>query len=274
MLGALLTLAGLAVLGLVSLGIWAEVRRRTVGAVLRGWGWHPGDLTRALGRAAQRHPNPSLAWFETLFWLALLIPLLDHVLDPDNGTAAWWAWALTIGPHEIGHVVCIPFGRFLMVAGGSFWQVGLWVGLGAYGLWVRRHVNVGLLSFMVAGHSFINMSVYIRDAQERDLPLLFGLGEDAHDWYNLLRWLGLLPYDDLIADMALTFGALLALVMIGYAVVGVWLLPRRRDAPRLRGGFFSTLGARIHNATQDDIEYDEDTSWLDDAFPLDMDERR
>ncbi|MFP4324180.1 MAG: hypothetical protein ACLFTK_17125 [Anaerolineales bacterium] len=259
MAGGLLTVAGLVVFALVGLGIWAEVRRKTVGAVLRGAGLHPGDAAQGLSYAARHHPNPGLAVFESLFWLALCVPLLDHLLDPDNGTAAWWVWALTIGPHEIGHVICIPFGRFLMVAGGSFWQVAIWVIVGAAALWGQRRINIGLLGFMLAGHSFINMSVYIRDAQERDLPLLFGLGEDAHDWYNLLRWLGILEYDDLVADVALTFGGLLAGAVILCALVSVWILPRRRATPRYEGEFFSALGGGVRRAAlaaeQGDITY-------------------
>jgi hypothetical protein len=207
MLGALLTLSLLAVAGLVGLGIWAEVRRQSIPDLLKAWN---------APRAANRPPSTWLTW---ALWLTLVIPLLDHLSHPRSGLTAQIIWALTIIPHEAGHLICNPFGLLLMFLGGSIWQVLLWALLGAFYTWVRRKPAQALLSWMIAGHSCINVAVYMRDAQERNLPLLFALGPENHDWWNILSRLGLLRYDNLLADMTSTLGAIIVLACIAW---GLW----------------------------------------------------
>lgn len=171
----------------------------------------------------QNHPNPVRAWSQSGVWLLMLLPLVNHLSDPQHSLVGQLVWALTIGPHEIGHFVCAPFGWFLMVAGGSIWQVLVfWLPV-AYGVW-KRQIHGALLFWMMSGHSLINLSVYIRDAQERDLPLIFGLSDDYHDWWNILRTLGLLPADDVIADGAIALGVLIVASAIGCGIWWAWLV--------------------------------------------------
>ncbi len=93
--------------------------------------------------AAQQHPVKLLAYAETAVWLFVLRSLVDHVFS-NRGTTATMIWYLTIGPHELGHLICLPFGQILYIAGGSIWQVLLWVLLGVYTLLVRRQISVTL----------------------------------------------------------------------------------------------------------------------------------
>jgi hypothetical protein len=216
--------------GLIALILAAVV------VLLMGLAWIfslPETRALSIGEVGQRckaawrmkfkgHPARWLAVTESIFFLLLLIPLVDHALNPNTGFTAWWVWALTIGPHEIGHLICIPFGRFISVAGGSFWQIAFWFLLGGYSILVRRQVLGGLLMWQVVGHSFINLSVYIRDAQERELDLIFGLDADSHDWWNLLRWMGLLHYDDFLSDISFFVGILIALGVMVLALLFVW----------------------------------------------------
>jgi len=221
----LLVCAVVLMLALLGVGIWAEVRRITVNALLMEWGVY--RWAEAWRAAYAGHPWRGLALLESAFWLAFLFPLLDMALDPRFSRTANLVWWLTIGPHEIGHLLCLPFGRFLMVAGGAFWQLAWWGGLAVYSVFLRRHVRLGLLFALLTGFSALNLSVYIRDARERDLPLLFGLGEDSHDWYNLLRWLGLLRYDDFFGDVALMSGVGLVLGVLYALLWWVWCWPTR-----------------------------------------------
>lgn len=242
MIGLLLVTAASVVIGMVGLGLAAEARHQTVNILLRDLRRGLRDVIPAFHYARQFHPNPALAVLESIFWLLMLIPLADHVLNPQHGSIAAWVWYLTIAPHEIGHVICLPFGQFIMVAGGSVWQILFWAGLGGYVLLVRKRIGTALLMGLIVGHSFINLSVYIRDARARELDLLFGMDKSAHDWWNLLRWTGLLSYDSIIADMAVTMGILAAVSCIITALLSVWFLPRTTQ-PRF-SGFFGTALVR------------------------------
>ncbi|MCB9437455.1 MAG: hypothetical protein H6673_10745 [Anaerolineales bacterium] len=167
------------------------------------------------------HPHRNMATIETVLWLLFVVPLIEHMLAPYHGFVARIAWFLTIGPHEVGHIICMPFGAFLYVLGGSIWQLLFWALLAGYERLKGRTIPA-LMMLMVVGHSFINLSVYIRDAQERELPLLFGLGKDHHDWGTLLDWMGLLAYDDFLAGVAVVMGVLVVLSTIGLGIAYTW----------------------------------------------------
>jgi hypothetical protein len=199
---------------------------------------------RRLHAVARRHPAPGFAVVETAFWLLILLALIDHLRAPDTSTTAHLTWYLTIGIHELGHVVCMPFGWLLYVAGGSIWQILFWALLGLYAFLVRRQITSSLLMWAIAGHSFINLARYIGDARARKLPLLFGLGQDSHDWWNLLERYGLLDYDHVLAGLATLIGALLVLGAVTLGILAAWALPRTRIAPaarRFQGGFWAAL---------------------------------
>lgn len=205
------------------------------------------DLTAKLRSAVRAHPVAAWGWAETAFWLLMLPPLLDHLLDPRNSRTAFAAWALTIGPHEIGHVICIPFGQFISIAGGSVWQLLWWFGLGAVVLVLRRQLTAALVMGLVGGHSFINLAQYIGDARAKQLPLLFGLGAEHHDWSNLLGMLGLLEWDTVLATLSTLLGAVCVLACIALGVLTAWFLPRTRlgNAPRYVGNPLRALAAAI-----------------------------
>jgi hypothetical protein len=93
--------------------------------------------------------------------------------------------------HEAGHVVFRPFGEFLMIAGGSLFQVimpALFVG---YFCYQRQFYSAALVLFWV-GESILNVSVYAADSVVMQLPLLGG-SDSLHDWNYLLTRLNLLP---------------------------------------------------------------------------------
>lgn len=211
MLGALLTLLCLAMTLTLGIGLWAEFRAQPLGELLQYW----------ISPYRQNHPSP-MGYVQLILWVLLLLPLIDHLLNPYGSVTSRFIWALTIIPHEAGHLICGPFGVLLMSIGGSFWQVFLWWGIGLFYALIRRKPTLALASWMLAGHSLINVSVYIRDAQERDLPLIFGMSADHHDWWNILSRLGLLRYDNLLADMTSTLGAVVVLGCIGVGMLWSW----------------------------------------------------
>jgi len=230
---------------LLVIGIVAERRQQTVNHVMiTGL----GGFSRARRYAWHHHTDPFIAVFITLVWLMSLIPLVDHVLEPRGSITGAWVWSLIIVPHEAGHVICIPFGWFLTVAGGSIWQLLVFLLPCWYALIIRQQLNLGMVFLAATGHSLINLSVYIRDAQERDLPLIFGLGEDAHDWWNILHSTNLLAYDDLFADIAVISGIGLALVAIMIGILSTWFLDLPNQTFQLEMFPFRRLIASIQTA--------------------------
>ncbi len=192
--------------------------------------------------AVETHPFKAYGIIETLFWLACLIPLLNHLLVPRGGWAANFTWAFVILPHEVGHVICSPFGTLLMFLGGSIWQVLFWLLIAIYGLLARHYFTSALFCWMIVGHSFMDMAVYIRDARSRDLPLLFGMDSSHHDWWNILRRLGLLKYDHAIADFAVLLGVFIALSAIVLGIWTAWVFPRLTlgGRPRFQGNLLKS----------------------------------
>jgi len=182
-------------------------------------------------QAINIHPRPIFGYAETLFWLVLLISILDHLRSANSPTGTI-IWYLTIGPHEMGHVVCIPFGQILYIAGGSFWQVMFWALLGLWVLLARRQLTGALLMWAITGHSFINLARYIGDARARQLPLLFGLGTESHDWWNLLSRFNLLDADSALATLSAATGALIVLTICVIGIVTAWMIPQLSLGPR------------------------------------------
>jgi hypothetical protein len=75
--------------------------------------------------------------------------------------------------HEAGHLFFRPFGEFIMIAGGSLFQVimpSLFVG---YFCYQKQFYSAALVLFWV-GESILNVSVYAADSIALQLPLLGG----------------------------------------------------------------------------------------------------
>jgi hypothetical protein len=242
--GWILLILGAAGVVLIGVGVWIEMGKKdepAVSAVPRADGLGVRRLVREM---IARHPAPALAVIETVFWVLVLITLALHMSSRREGSVAFVIWALTIGPHEAGHVICMPFGWFLNVAGGSIWQVLIFALPALYALAVRRQISGALFFWALAGHSLINLSVYIGDARARQLPLILGMSKDHHDWWNLLRDVGLLDYDRVLAAVVECAGAAIIVGAVGLGIVTAWLLPRTRSGSRYEGRFWAALRDR------------------------------
>ena len=125
--------------------------------------------------------------------------------------------------HEAGHLVFSPFGEFMMIAGGSLFQVimpALFVG---YFWYNGKHYSAALVLFWV-GESILNVSVYAGDSVALQLPLLGGQ-DSMHDWNYLLSNMELLSATGKIAGAI----RLLGTVVIALAAFGSIKLARHRS---------------------------------------------
>jgi hypothetical protein len=123
--------------------------------------------------------------------------------------------------HEAGHLIFSPFGEFMMIAGGSLFQVimpALFVG---YFWYNAKYYSTALVLFWV-GESILNVSVYAGDSVALQLPLLGGQ-DSMHDWNYLPSSLNLLPATAKIAGAI----RLLGTVVIALAAFGSIRFARR-----------------------------------------------
>ncbi len=118
--------------------------------------------------------------------------------------------------HEAGHVIFLPFGRFITVLGGTLnqWLIPAVV-LCAF-LLKTRDTFGATIGLWWLGQSLMDAAPYINDARAGRLILLGGTtGRDQpgyHDWQNILGDLGWLEYDHAIAGMIDDVGVVLMLL--------------------------------------------------------------
>jgi len=127
--------------------------------------------------------------------------------------------------HEAGHVLLIPFGRFVTVAGGSALQLAVPLGFLVACLWRKQPEPFGAaVCLWWLGTAFVDLAPYIGDAQGMKLMAQGGfLAETvpaAHDWRYLLDAVGLLPYAGRLAQVAHLVGSA---CIVGGLSWGAWV---------------------------------------------------
>ncbi len=123
--------------------------------------------------------------------------------------------------HEFGHLLFMPLGNFMMILGGSLFQVLLPLILLCVFVFKQRDTFAGSIMLWWCGQNFIDVSPYIADAQYRLLPLVGGGGEESHDWGNLLTMMDALDSTHSVANCSFAIGTLL---IIGALCWGGWIL--------------------------------------------------
>ncbi len=116
--------------------------------------------------------------------------------------------------HETGHLFFRFFGEFMMIAGGSLFQVifpAIFVG---YFWWHFKPYSASIVLFWI-GQSLLNVFVYANDAVVMQLVLTSGFtGAEGsfHDWNYLLTQTGLIGSTSAIAGMIRLIGTLTILI--------------------------------------------------------------
>ncbi len=139
--------------------------------------------------------------------------------------------------HEAGHILFIPFGRFMTVLGGSLLQVLLPLVLMVsfvFGFGGSRRDNFAAsLMLWWAAMAIIDVAPYIWDAFDPKMMLLggkTGAESDGHDWQNILGDLGLLKRAHLIAGIAHKLGLVVMLAAYTWGAALLYLQLRNRDS--------------------------------------------
>ena len=112
--------------------------------------------------------------------------------------------------HETGHLLFRPFGEFMMVAGGSLFQVIVPAVFVGYFYWHEKYYSAAIVLFWV-GQSILNVFIYAADAVVMQLVLTSGLtcSEGSfHDWNYLLTTTGLIGATKTVAGVIRLCGTL------------------------------------------------------------------
>jgi hypothetical protein len=179
------------------------------GGVGSWWGRQREDA-RAWAAGRRWWPRaPLLAYLAWAGWRQLT--------DPDYGSVFS---GITLGIHELGHVLFGPLGAWLGVAGGSITQLAA-PAAAAWLLYRQRDYFGAAVGGAWLSMSLSSMAVYVADARAEALPLVsLGGGDVVHDWNYLLGSVHLLAYDARIAGLV----RLLAFAVLAMSVwLGAWL---------------------------------------------------
>lgn len=122
--------------------------------------------------------------------------------------------------HEAGHIIFRPFGEFLMIAGGSLFQVIVPSVFAGYFFLKKSYYSSALVLFWV-GESLLNVSVYAADSVAMQLPLLGG-NDSIHDWNYMLDHLNLLGETERIGFLIRSAGVLIIISASVWAVLAAW----------------------------------------------------
>ena len=133
--------------------------------------------------------------------------------------------------HEAGHVLFRPFGEFMMILGGSLFQLALPFGIGIAFI-VKNRDNFGAaIGLWWAGVSLVDLSPYIYDAINPLLTLIGGkTGADGpHDWIYLLTTLGQLSNAHRLGAFAHACGGLILLLALIWGATILWRQHKQLD---------------------------------------------
>lgn len=157
-----------------------------------------------------------------IFAAVLSIYFFSIAYSPLNGS---FLDLVDLPIHETGHLLFRLFGEFMMIAGGSIFQIIVPAIFVAYFVWYEKPYSAAIVLFWV-GQSILNVFVYANDAVVMQLVLLGGLtGSEGsfHDWNFLLRETGLINSTGMVAGIIRIAGTLTicaaAIFSIKYSVI-------------------------------------------------------
>jgi hypothetical protein len=124
--------------------------------------------------------------------------------------------------HEAGHVLFAVFGnRTLTILGGSLNQLLIPLIVLITFIYKRDTSGTGFALFWFFGN-FLDVGIYMADSRYLKLPLIGGLGMEAHDWRNLFNHFDLWSVDQLLSHITFYSG------WLGIIITAAWLFKKWR----------------------------------------------
>ncbi len=138
----------------------------------------------------------SLSLIKGFFLILLFIYSLQFfTLDVNEQVMSSFIHGPNLIFHEAGHVIFMPFGNFMTILWGSLGQCLMPLIVTLVFIFQERALYSAAFWLWWLGQNLTDVALYISDGGARALPLIGGMGEEAHDWGNLLTMMDLLPYD-------------------------------------------------------------------------------
>ncbi len=169
-------------------------------------------------------PGINIFYFagRVVVFLIIFVWGLKFILTPmgSNYAGRSFLHLVNLPFHEAGHIIFSIFGRFISVLGGSIMQLIIPLICLVVFLIKTQDTFAASVTLWWFGESLMDLAPYINDARKLELMLLGGVtGKDAadyHDWEFILRKLGLLQYDHILASTANFFGTLFMLCAVAW----------------------------------------------------------
>jgi hypothetical protein len=182
-----------------------------------------------------RQDSEDWAEGKSWFWRILLLCYLiyggfRHLTDSEYNSLLG---GITLGIHELGHILFSFDGTFLMIAGGTLCQLAAPLAAAVVFFRQQDYFGTAFAGAWLAFSSF-NVATYVADARDQKLPLL-GLSSDPiHDWNYMLGRLHLLPYDTTIARFIRISGFLLLAASLYFAGWLCWRMFNSDSRPAIQ----------------------------------------
>lgn len=160
----------------------------------------------------------NLSYPKLIFAVLLAIYFLWIAFDPMAGS---FLDMVDLPIHETGHLIFRLFGEFMMIAGGSLFQIIVPAVFVGYFWWNEKYYSAAIVLFWV-GQSIINVYIYAADAVVMQLMLTSGMtGSEGgfHDWNYMLTSLGLIGSTKVVAGLIRLVGTV---TIIAAAVVSIY----------------------------------------------------
>jgi hypothetical protein len=167
--------------------------------------------------------TPAFVFLSALFLAHIIFFPKEPVLK-DWAFLSSFIHSVNLVFHEAGHVLFAIFGnRTLTILGGSLNQLLIPLIVLITFFYKRDTAGTGFALFWFFGN-FLDVGIYMADGRYLKLPLIGGLGMEAHDWRNLFNHFDLWSVDQLLSQIVFYSG------WLGIIITAAWLFKKWRTS--------------------------------------------